>query len=173
MLAFYGIFRIGEIKALEWDDTDNKTVNIRQQLVEERDLKEDMTLTQPHRVLKDPKGNPYYSIRTEVLSDEGVAILRKMKELNPNGKPLFQHQGRPLTTDSFNRRLKKYCNEIGIPYLSSHKIRFTGASMLYDAGVKAIDIQPLLGHSTLAMTQHYIGQRVREQNTSQMAKILS
>lgn len=173
MLAFYGIFRIGEIKALEWNDTDNKTVNIRQQLVEERDLKEDMTLTQPHRVLKDPKGNPYYSIRTEVLSDEGVAILRKMKELNPNGKPLFQHQGRPLTTDSFNRRLKKYCNEIGIPYLSSHKIRFTGASMLYDAGVKAIDIQPLLGHSTLAMTQHYIGQRVREQTTSQMAKILS
>ena len=45
MLAFYGIFRIGEIKALEWDDTDNKTVTIRQQLVEERALKEDMTLS--------------------------------------------------------------------------------------------------------------------------------
>ena len=43
-----------------------------------------------------------------------------------------------------------------IPYLSSHKIRFTGASILYDAGMKAIDIQPLLGHSTLNMTQHYI-----------------
>ena len=78
-----------------------------------------------------------------------------------------------MTTDSFNRRLKKYCAEIGIPYLSSHKIRFTGASMLYDAGVKPIDIQPLLGHSTLTMTQHYIGQRVEERDTTQMAKILS
>ena len=52
MLSFYGIFRIGEIKALEWDGSNEKTVTIRQQLVEERDLKEDMTLGQPHRVLK-------------------------------------------------------------------------------------------------------------------------
>ena len=83
------------------------------------------------------------------------------------------HNGSPLTTDTFNRRLKKYCKAVGIPYLSSHKIRFTGASMLYNAGVKAIDIQPLLGHSTLAMTEHYIGQRVEENNSSQMAQILA
>lgn len=83
------------------------------------------------------------------------------------------HEGRPLTTDSFNRRLKKYCTETDIPYLSSHKIRFTSASMLYDAGVKLIDIQSLWGHSTLTMTQHYIGQRVEEKDTSQMAKVLA
>ena len=59
-----------------------------------------------------------------------------------------------------------------IPYLSNHKIRFTETSMPYDAGLKAIDIQPLLGHSTLHMTQHYIGERVREQDNSQMAQIL-
>lgn len=132
-----------------------------------------MTLSKPQRILKNPKGNPYYSIRIEQLPQEGVSVLRKMKELNPDGEFLFMHEGIPLTTDSFNRRLKKYCTEIDIPYLSSHKIRFTGASMLYDAGVKPIDIQPLLGHSTLAMTQHYIGQRVEERDTSQMAKILA
>lgn len=148
-------------------------ITIQHQLVEERILQEDMTLSEPQRILKNPKGNPYYSIRTEQLPQEGVSVLKKMKELNPDGKFLFMHEGRPLTTDSFNRRLKKYCTEIGIPYLSSHKIRFTGASMLYDAGVKPIDIQPLLGHSTLTMTQHYIGQRVAERDTSQMAKILA
>lgn len=173
MLAFYGIFRIGEIKALSWDNTNENVITIQHQLVEERILQEDMTLSEPQRILKNPKGNPYYSIRTEQLPQEGVSVLKKMKELNPDGKFLFMHEGRPLTTDSFNRRLKKYCTEIGIPYLSSHKIRFTGASMLYDAGVKPIDIQPLLGHSTLTMTQHYIGQRVAERDTSQMAKILA
>lgn len=66
MPAFYGIFRIGEIKALEWDDSDEKTVTIRQQIVEERDLKEDMTLSQPHRVLKDPKGNHCFSIKGDL-----------------------------------------------------------------------------------------------------------
>lgn len=173
ILAFYGIFRIGEIKGLSWNNTDEKIVTIKQQLVEERILQDDMTLSQPYRILKAPKGNPFYSIRTELLPEAGIQVLKKMKELNPNGKLLFMHNGKPLTTDTFNRRLKKYCIEAGVPYLSSHKIRFTGASMLYDAGVKAIDIQPLLGHSTLTMTQHYIGQRVHDQDTSQMAKILS
>ena len=70
-------------------------------------------------------------------------------------------------------RLKKYCGELGITYLSSHKIRFTNASMLFDAGVKAIDIQPLLGHSNLAMTQHYIGQRTTERDSTEMARILA
>ena len=83
-----------------------------------------MTLSQPHRVVKDPKGNPHYSIRTECLPAEGVAVLKKMK------------------------------------------------SLLYDAGVKPINIQPLLGHSTLTMTEHYIGQRVTERDTSQMARVL-
>ncbi len=173
MLAFYGIFRIGEIKALSWDNKDENMVVIRQQLIEERTVQADLTLSQPHRVLKDPKGNPSYSIRTEYLPAEGVTVLKKMKALNPNGKFLFMHKGRPLTTDTFNRRLRKYCNEAGIIYLSSHKIRFTGASMLYNAGVKPIDIQPLLGHSTLAMTEHYIGQRVDDNDTSQMARILA
>ena len=149
-----------------------RLLTINQQLVEERSLQEDMTLSHPHRVLKDPKGNPYYSIRTEQLPDAGVAVLKKMKEINPSGKFIFMHDGRPLTTDTFNRRLKKYCNEIGITYLSSHKIRFTGASMLYDAGVKPVNIQPLLGHSTLTMTQHYIGQRVSNQDLNEMARIL-
>lgn len=97
----------------------------------------------------------------------------KNEGFNPKGKFLFMYEGRPLTTDTFNRRLKKYCNEIGITYLPSHKIRFTGASMLYDAGVKPINIQPLPGHSTLTMTEHYIGQRVTERDTSQMAHVLA
>ncbi|HIQ91996.1 MAG TPA: tyrosine-type recombinase/integrase [Candidatus Copromonas avistercoris] len=95
-----------------------------------------------------------------------------MKELNPDGEFLFMYKGKPLTTDTFNRRLKQYCNEIGIQYLSSHKIRFTTASMLYNAGVKPIDIQPLLGHSNLAMITHYISQPITAKDTSHMAQIL-
>ena len=147
-------------------------ITIKQQLVEERTLQEDMTFSHPHRVLKDPKGNPFYSIRTEELPEAGINILRKMKELNPNGKLVFMHEGRPLTTDTFNRRLKKYCGELGITYLSSHKSALPTLDA-FDAGVKAIDIQPLLGHSNLAMTQHYIGQRTTERDSTEMARILA
>lgn len=94
--AFYGIFRVGEIKGLTWDTKNENIITIKQQLVEERTLQEDMTFSHPHRVLKDPKGNPFYSIRTEEL-----------------------------------------------------------------------------GHSNLAMTQHYIGQRTTERDSTEMARILA
>ena len=171
-LAFYGIFRIGEIKGLVWDGKSN-TITIQQQLVEERILQDDFSFSAPIRVLKDPKGNPHYSIRKEYLPDVAIEALNQMKALNPDGELLFMHRGRPLTTDTFNDRLKKYCGAVGIPYLSSHKIRFTNASILRDEGVDPIDIQPLLGHSNLAMTQHYIEQRVSNMDDTQMAKILA
>lgn len=173
MLDFYGILRIGEIKALQWTYEDGNKITICNQLVEERYVNDDLTLSHPHRKVKNPKGNPNYSIRTEYICNAGVEILKKMKKLNPYGKFLFMHKGNPLTTDTFNRRLQKYCNAVGIPYLSSHKIRFTNASILYQSGVQAIDIQPLLGHSTLSMTEHYIGQRVVENDISQMSNILT
>ena len=153
-LAFYGIFRIGEIKALMWNIEDGNSVKIQQQLVVEHEILEDLSLGQRQTALKLPKGNPNYSIRTEQVSDKGLAILKKMKELNPTGDFLFMHNGRPLTTDRFNARLKKYCSDIGIPYLSSHKIRFSSASILYDNGTPIKAIKELLGHSNLAMTRH-------------------
>lgn len=171
-LAFYGIFRIGEIKGLVWDGKSN-AITIQQQLVEERILQDDFSFSAPIRVLKDPKGNPHYSIRKEYLPDVAIEALNQMKALNPDGELLFMHRGRPLTTDTFNNRLKKYCGAVGIPYLSSHKIRFTNASILRDEGVDPIDIQPLLGHSNLAMTQHYIEQHVSNMDDTQMAKILA
>ena len=41
--AFYGIFRVGEIKGLTWDTKNAKITTIKQQLVEERTLQDDMT----------------------------------------------------------------------------------------------------------------------------------
>ena len=81
--ASYGIFRVGEIKGLTLDTKNENIITIKQQLVEERTLQDNMTFSHPHRVLKDPKGNPFYSICTEELPETGIAILRKMKELNP------------------------------------------------------------------------------------------
>lgn len=65
------------LKALSWDNTNENVITIQHQLVEERILQEDMTLSEPQRILKNPKGNPYYSIRTEQLPQEGVSVLKK------------------------------------------------------------------------------------------------
>jgi len=57
---------------------------------------------------------------------------------------------------TFNRHIKSICKELNIPYRSSHKIRFCVTSMLYRDGIPATVIQDLLGHTTLAMTLHYL-----------------
>lgn len=173
-LAFYGIYRIGEIKALQWWPEDGNVVSIDYQIVDERELQpgDDLKFGKPIRALKDPKGNPNYSKRKQLIPDLGLKVLQEMRKLNPDGEFVFMSEGKTLETKTFNRRLKKHCDAIGIPYLSSHKIRFTGASMLENAGVKPIDIQPLLGHSNLAMTKHYLGERVEEYDDSQMATVL-
>lgn len=51
-------------------------------------------------------------------------IDNTIREIEPDGSI--------MTTDSFNRRLKKYCKESCVPYHSSHKIRFYNASTAFD-----------------------------------------
>ena len=77
------------------------------------------------------------------------------KELNPNGIYVFEPNGEIMTTDSFNRRLKKYCKEAGVPYHSSHKIRFYNASTAFD-GNNLTTLSYLMGHSETATTLHYL-----------------
>ena len=58
------------------------------------------------------KGNTSHGFRKQFLTDEALKILHKAKELNPNGIYVFEPNGEIMTTDSFNRRLKKYCKPV-------------------------------------------------------------
>ena len=84
---------------------------------------------------------------------------------------LFTCQGRPLITDTFNKRLKKYTAEIDIPYLSTHKLRFTSASLAKNQGQCEQDIQHNLGHSNIQQTQHYDSHATTEYNYGMAADI--
>lgn len=61
-----------------------------------------------------------------------------------------------ITTVTFNRRLKRCCENLGIVYRSSHKVRFSTASILNSNGVSEQELQKMLGHTTLSMTHHYL-----------------
>lgn len=101
------------------------------------------------------KGNTSHGFRKQYLTDNALKILERAKQLSPNSTYIFEPDGRLMTTDSFNRRLKKYCRECGIPYHSSHKIRFYNASTAYD-GKNLVTISKLMGHSQVETTLHYL-----------------
>lgn len=157
-LSFYLFIRIGETKAIRFEDIDlkNKTVFLHSQAVNDRQLNDDLTFTSREVVITDHiKGNTEKGYRTQRLTDEAIKIIEKAKLLNPNGTYLFEPDGKVMNTDTFNKRLKKYCDACGVRYFSSHKIRFYNASTAYD-GKNLTTISTLMGHSKVATTLHYL-----------------
>ena len=68
---------------------------------------------------------------------------------------------------------KQVCDELGIEYRSSHKLRFSTASIMYKNGMEDTELQKLLGHTTLSMTRHYLCNITSSEETAnKMAAIL-
>lgn len=143
-LDFHLILRIGELKGLKWSDIKGDYIYVQRFINDENE------------VIEDIKGHQEEGKRFIPLTDTAKQILSAVKLLNPCSEYLFVHDGKPLATVTFNRRIKKCCEELGIEYRSSHKIRFSTASIMYKNGVAAPELQKMLGHTTLAMTTHYL-----------------
>lgn len=157
-LSFYLFIRVGETKGLRWSDInfDARTIYLHRQVSTERFLNDDLTFSKRKTVVYDQmKGNTSHGYRKQYLTDNAIQILKKAKELSPNSVYIFEPNGQVMTTDSFNRRLKKYCKEAEVPYHSSHKIRFYNASTAYD-GKNLVTISKLMGHSQVETTLHYL-----------------
>ena len=157
-LDFYLICRSAELRALRWTDIEGDMIKIQTQLLEDQTMNDDLTFNaRTHINVSHIKGNTDYGFRYMPLTDGAKKVLEKIRELNPTGEfILMNEEGQQLTTITLNRHLKSYCAAVGIAPRTSHKIRFTVASLLYKNGVPATTLQRLLGHSTLAMTLHYL-----------------
>lgn len=157
-LSFYLFIRVGETKGLRWEDIDyqNRTIYLHRQILTERVLNDDLTFSKPQTVVSEQmKGGTSHGYRKQYLTDEALSILEKAKKISPASTYIFESDGHVLSTHSFNRRLKKYCKESGVPYRSSHKIRFYNASTAYDGSNLEI-ISRLMGHSQVNTTLHYL-----------------
>lgn len=64
--------------------------------------------------------------------------------------------GDKLTTNGLRQAYIKYCKERGIQKTSIHLLRHTFAKLYILNGGSEFKLQQMLGHSTLAMTRHYV-----------------
>ncbi len=143
-LYFCLTIRIGELKALRYDDIRGNFIHVCRFVNYQNQVEDDI------------KGHTADGIRWLPLTDEAREIIALLRQKNPNSEYLFFVDGKPITTVTFNRHLKRCCNALGIEYRSSHKLRFSTASILYRNGLSAPELQKMLGHSTLTMTEHYL-----------------
>ena len=90
------------------------------------------------------------------LNSKAAAVLREQRRVNPFGEFVFVSQsGTALMTNKINDHLRKYCGKAGIRYLSSHSIRVTNITSLFDCGVAPTKIQVAAGHSDIRTTNGY------------------
>ncbi|RFZ77303.1 hypothetical protein DS742_19115 [Lacrimispora amygdalina] len=90
---------IGELKGLRWDDVSGNFLHI-QRFVDDK-----------NEIIEDIKGHASEGKRYMPLKLKANEILKQIYSLNSESHYIFIRNGQPLATVTFNRRLKKCCEE--------------------------------------------------------------
>lgn len=146
-LMFYLTIRIGELKGLRFDDIEGNFIRVCR------------FVNDQHEIVDHIKGYSSAGIRWLPLSPDALVLIDKIRELSPDPDYMFlldPDQHKFLTTSTFNKHLRRGCSALNITYRSSHKIRFSTASILHINGVTVPELQLLLGHASPSMTHHYL-----------------
>lgn len=69
-------------------------------------------------------------------------------------------------------KIRELCDSLGMKDISTHNLRNTFGSVLYDAGVDMKDIQAWLGHSTLKVTQDIYTKRRRKSTDKGIGELI-
>lgn len=105
---------------------------------------------------------------TKAIKDY-LAIRDRYDTHNSNALFLSFH-GKRLTEYTVKDLIRKYVSGIN-KHITPHKLRATFATTCLDRGLSLIDVQNLLGHSSLDMTRIYI--RGRENKSQQASELMT
>ena len=103
------------------------------------------------------------------LTDAALSIIEQTHSLYPDTEYLFMRDREQILANTFNEMLMKVCKEMNIKYRSSHQLRFTVATLLFENSIPITQLSTLLGHVDTAMTWHYIR---KEEPDTQKADIM-
>lgn len=85
-------------------------------------------------------------IRNEIINQMRLAENNKDKQLFLDKKENY------VRPENANRRLRELMEKMNIPSISSHSLRHTYGTRCVEAGMRAVALQRLMGHSDVAIT---------------------
>lgn len=147
-LALETGMRSGELSALEPTDIVDNTLLVTK--TEEHYKGKDGYIFNVRKALKGTHGN-----RKVFLTPRAVEIINKIKELNPEGKYLFEKNGKRMRGKAFSQKCVWLCEKAGIVPQSLHKCRKTYATRLINAKVDESVIRSQMGHVDFSTTKDY------------------
>jgi integrase len=63
--------------------------------------------------------------------------------------------GKPFTPAGFGNKMRRWCDEAGLPHCSAHGLRKTGATIAADNGATPHQLMAMFGWNTLKQAEHY------------------
>jgi integrase len=128
--------RRGEILNLRWQDVD---------------LRRKLITIQSNPTFKTKQGK-----RRVIPMSEVVYNMLNGKRVYNIAEYIFHINGTKIYDDHASKKLKNYVSDIGLNgKLHFHSLRHTFASWLVQDGVSLYEVQKLLGHSNISVTQVY------------------
>ncbi|TAK62803.1 MAG: site-specific integrase [Bacteroidetes bacterium] len=128
--------RRGEIVNLRWNEVD---------------LNHKMIYIQSNPTFKTKQGK-----RRVIPMNDFAFTMLNAKAGCVSGEYVFTYNGRKILDDLVSKRLKKHIRRCNLnEKLHLHSLRHTFASWLVQDGVSLYEVQKLLGHSNIAVTQVY------------------
>lgn len=159
--------RSSELCGLKWRNIDfkNRKMHIRQsyQRVNEYEYKdgeiikigsvlEETTLKSRTSKREIPMSKGVHKILLEIYNE----TLKKCGQVDDDNFVFINTKGRPVTGECLRNRLDDLLERNNLQSVSLHRFRHTFATRLYEAKVQLKNIQALLGHSTVQMTERYL-----------------
>lgn len=153
-VLFYSGLRMGEIRALTWNDWNNKnsSLNINKQLTSKTFDKEQLFT---------PKTKS--SVRMVFLPKNANEILLKLKNNTTTKKStdfIFN-----ISETEIHRRNRKIAAAAGIERIKIHDFRHSYATLMVKLGMDAQTLQRQLGHSDIKVTfKYYVHHELEDQS---------
>jgi len=129
--------RLGELTSLEWNDIDfaRKTIYV-------HNKRSFTTKTKRNRIIP--------------ISEMLWSVLASRRQCASCDLVFHDRQGRRLTKEVVSKTFKRYVQQAGIDSrIHFHSLRHGFASWLVQSGASLYEVQRLLGHSSIAMTETY------------------
>lgn len=151
LLTFQTGIREGELSGLKFSDVcKDKTLHVHRQEIKYKSPETGKCTHELVEYTKTEAGD-----RHVILTPAALQTIQMIRVLNPHNEFMMQIGERKIWTNTFNDRLYKVCDALGIERRSMHKIRKTYGTTLLDANVEDSIVMAQMGHSDIATTRKY------------------
>lgn len=147
LIQMYLGLRIGEALALCSTD-----INLHKNLIT---VNKTLTTDKNHKIIMKYLPKTYGGIRDVPIPTfiRGEIIKQMQLAENNRNKQLFlTTKGEYVRPNNANRKLKTLLEKMGITNITSHSLRHTYGTRCIEAGMRAVAVQRLMGHTDIAIT---------------------